>query len=166
MITGLSMRRLLFLSLFLVTASTSTPTSLSERTLNDFGTLNLGLWNVDLNAVYDFFAAPAVQRNFFIVQTSKVVSFQFPQITNYWNWVGGSQSSYLSRSIFVEKKLSCGEMLGNFGKFCYNLRAFVKFWKIFYNLRAFKWRKNWAQKYICGEKMTKMRTGGSMSRGK
>lgn len=65
--------------------STSTPTSLSERTLNDFGTLNLGLWNVDLNAVYDFFAAPAVQRNFFIVQTSKVGYFQFPQMTNYWN---------------------------------------------------------------------------------
>ena len=70
------MRRLLFFSLFLVTMSTSTPTSLSERTLNDFGTLNLGLWNVDLNAVYDFFAAPAVQRNFFIVQTSKVGYFQ------------------------------------------------------------------------------------------
>jgi len=64
------MRRLLFLSLFLVTASS---TSLSERTLNDFGTLNLGLWNVDLNAVYDFFASPAVQRNFFIVQTSKAI---------------------------------------------------------------------------------------------
>ena len=66
------MRRLLIISLLLVPLSTSTPTSLSERTLSDFGSLNLGLWTVDLNAVYDFFAAPAVQRNFFIVQTSKV----------------------------------------------------------------------------------------------
>ena len=71
-ITGLSMRRLLLISLLLVPICTSTPTSLSERTLSDFGSLNLGLWTVDLNAVYDFFAAPAVQRNFFIVQTSKV----------------------------------------------------------------------------------------------
>ena len=66
------MQRLLLISLLLVPISTSTPTYLSERTLSDFGSLNLGLWTVDLNAVYDFFAAPAVQRNFFIVQTSKV----------------------------------------------------------------------------------------------
>ena len=70
--TGVSMWQLLLFSLLLVPISTSTPTSLSERTLSDFGSLNLGLWTVDLNAVYDFFAAPAVQRNFFIVQTSKV----------------------------------------------------------------------------------------------
>jgi len=41
--------------------------------LSDFGSLNLGLWNVDLNEVYDFFASPSVQRNFFIVQTSKAI---------------------------------------------------------------------------------------------
>jgi len=63
------MQRILLLSLLLVPISTST---LSERTLSDFGSLNLGLWSIDLNEVYDFFASPAVQRNFFIVQTSKV----------------------------------------------------------------------------------------------
>lgn len=67
------MWQLLLFSLLLVPISTSTPTSLSERTLSDFGSLNLGLWTVDLNAVYDFFAAPAVHRNFFIVQTSKAI---------------------------------------------------------------------------------------------
>ena len=68
-LTGVSMQRILLLSLLLVPISTST---LSERTLSDFGSLNLGLWSIDLNEVYDFFASPAVQRNFFIVQTSKV----------------------------------------------------------------------------------------------
>jgi len=64
------MQRILLLSLLLVPISTST---LSERTLSDFGSLNLGLWSIDLNEVYDFFASPAVQRNFFIVQTSKAI---------------------------------------------------------------------------------------------
>ena len=63
------MQRLLLISLLLVPISTS---NLSERTLSDFGSLNLGLWSIDLNEVYDFFASPSVQRNFFIVQTSKV----------------------------------------------------------------------------------------------
>ena len=67
------MGQLFFISLLLLfPISIATQTSLSERTLSDFGSLNLGLWNVDLNEVYDFFASPAVQRNFFIVQTSKV----------------------------------------------------------------------------------------------
>ena len=67
--TEVSMQRLLLLSFLLVPILTS---NLGERTLSDFGNLNLGLWNVDLNEVYDFFASPSVQRNFFIVQTSKV----------------------------------------------------------------------------------------------
>lgn len=68
------MGQLFFISLLLLfPISIATQTSLSERTLSDFGSLNLGLWNVDLNEVYDFFASPAVQRNFFIVQTSKAV---------------------------------------------------------------------------------------------
>ena len=48
------------------------------------------------------------------------------------------QSSYLSQIsqiIIVEKKLSCGEILGNFGEILGN------FGKFCHNLRAFKWRK-------------------------
>ena len=37
-------------------------------------------------------------------------------------------------------------MLGNFGRFCHNLRAFM-------------WRKIEPKMYICGEKMTNMRPG-------
>ena len=48
--------------------------------------------------------------------------------------------------------MSCGEILGKF----------EKFWEIFgrfcYNLRAFMWRKIEPKKYICGEKMTNMRS--------
>ena len=75
-----------------------------------------------------------------------------------------TQSSYLSRIsrvIFLEKKLTCGEKLGNFGK---NLG---KFWEILWNFEKF-WvlpqfmrfhvEKNWAQIYICEEKMTNMRS--------
>ena len=39
-----------------------------------------------------------------------------------------------------------GEILRNFGRFCHNLRAFI-------------WRKIEPEKYICGEKMTNMRSG-------
>ena len=38
------------------------------------------------------------------------------------------------------------KILENFGRFCYNLRAFM-------------WRKIEPKKYICGEKMTNMRSG-------
>ena len=66
------------------------------------------------------------------------------------------QSSYLSQIsqiIFLEKKLSCGEIfetfweiLRNFGRFCHILRDFT-------------WRKIEPKMYICGEKMTNMRLG-------
>ena len=62
------------------------------------------------------------------------------------------QSSYLSKIsqiIFVEKKLSCGEILGKYGKFWEILPQFT---------RAFTWRKIEPKKYICGEKMTNMRS--------
>ena len=71
------------------------------------------------------------------------------------------QSSYLSQIsqiIFVEIKLSCGEILGKFWK------KFGKIWEILrkigrfcHNLLAFMWREIEPKKYICGEKMTNMR---------
>ena len=64
------------------------------------------------------------------------------------------QSSYLSQIsqiIFVEKRLSCGVILG--GKF------WEFFWRFCHNLRAVMWRKIEPKKYICGEKMTNMRCG-------
>ena len=61
---------------------------------------------------------------------------------------GGQQTSHLSQIsqiIFVEKKLSCGEILEkfweivrNFGKFCHNLRAFIE--KL--RPKVHLWRKN------------------------
>ena len=62
------------------------------------------------------------------------------------------QSSYLSQIsqiIFVEKKLSCGEILGNVGKFWEMLRNIGRFC---HNLCAFMWKKIEPKKYICGEK--------------
>ena len=50
-------------------------------------------------------------------------------------------------------------------KFWENLRNFGKFWEILrnfgrfcHNLHAFMWRKIEPKKYICGEKMTNMRS--------
>ena len=66
------------------------------------------------------------------------------------------QSSYLSQIsqiIFVEKKLSCEEILGNF----------EKFWEILPQFMRFKVEKNWAKKVICGEKMTNMRSAWNSS---
>ena len=63
-------------------------------------------------------------------------------------WSGSRQSScssQISKIIFVEKKLSCGDILGNF----------LKFWEILENFATiirFHVEKNWAQKYISGEK--------------
>ena len=58
------------------------------------------------------------------------------------------QSSYLSRIsqiIFMEKKLSWGELLGNLGKFWRNFGTYWeilrKFGKFCHSLRAFMWRK-------------------------
>ena len=48
------------------------------------------------------------------------------------------------------------EILGNFGKFWEILRNFGRFC---HNLRAFIWRKIEPKKYICGEKLTNMRSG-------
>ena len=72
--------------------------------------------------------------------------------------VAPEQSSYLSQIsqiIFVEKNCHVEkfweilekfwEMLGYFGRFCNNLRTFM-------------WRKI-DKKYICGEKMTNIRSG-------
>ena len=47
-------------------------------------------------------------------------------------------------------------MWRNFGKFWEILRLFGRFC---HNLRAFMWRKIEPKKYICGEKMTNMRSG-------
>ena len=66
--------------------------------------------------------------------------------------VASRQTSYLSQIsqiIFVEKKFHVEkfwEILRNFGRFCHNLRAFM-------------WKKIGPKKYICGEKMTNMRSG-------
>jgi len=62
----------LLLLAILATPSTSSPHPLAENR-QDFGSANLGLWNVNLNEVYDFFASPKVQRNFAILLTSKMV---------------------------------------------------------------------------------------------
>ena len=48
--------------------------------------------------------------------------------------------------------MSCGEILGNFGELFGNYGRFC------HNLRAFMWRKIEPKKYICGEKMTIMRS--------
>ena len=55
----------------------------------------------------------------------------------------------ISQIIFVEKKLSCGEILGNFGKF----------WEILGHFATIYALSCGAQKYTCGEKMTNMRSG-------
>ena len=44
-----------------------------------------------------------------------------------------------------------GEIMGNFGRFCHNLLAFM-------------WRKIVPKKYICGEKITNMRSGSLLLR--
>ena len=77
------------------------------------------------------------------------------------------------------EKLSCGEisayhlwqlwgnwkflhMWRNFGKFWEILGNFGKFWEILPQFLRFNVEKNWAQKYICGEKMTNMRSEPSV----
>ena len=77
-----------------------------------------------------------------------------------------SYLSQISQIISVEKKLSCGEILGKFGKFW---RNFGRFWenirnfgRFCHNLRAFMWRKIEPEKYICGEKMTNMRSADDL----
>ena len=70
-LTGGAMWSALLLLAILATPSTSSPHPLAENR-QDFGSANLGLWNVNLNEVYDFFASPKVQRNFAILLTSKV----------------------------------------------------------------------------------------------
>ena len=61
----------LLLLAILATLSASSPHPLAENR-QDFGSVDLGLWSVNLNEVYDFFASPKVQRNFAILLTSKV----------------------------------------------------------------------------------------------
>ena len=56
------------------------------------------------------------------------------------------QSSYLSQI----SQIRCGEILGDFGRFCHNLCAFM-------------WRKIEPKKYICGEKMTNMRSARAVN---
>ena len=56
-----------------------------------------------------------------------------------------TQSSYLSKIsqiIFVEKELSCGEILGNFEKFWEILRNFRKFGEILPQFTRFHVEKN------------------------
>lgn len=62
----------LLLLAILATLSASSPHPLAENR-QDFGSADLGLWSVNLNEVYDFFASPKVQRNFAILLTSKMV---------------------------------------------------------------------------------------------
>ena len=68
------------------------------------------------------------------------------------------QSSYLSQIsqiIYVEKNLSCGE-ISDFYKECEQLIEFLsKFMPFFVQICV---EKNLAQKCVCGEKMTNMRS--------
>ena len=80
------------------------------------------------------------------------------------------QSSYLSQIsqiIFVEKKISCGEILGRFGKFWRNFGKFWEFfgnfWRFCHNLRAFAWRKIEPKKYIWGYKICGLDMEGQLS---
>ena len=55
----------------------------------------------------------------------------------------------ITNYIFGEK-IVIWKILGNFGRFCHNLRAFM-------------WRKIKPKKYICGEKMTNMRSATKLT---
>ena len=73
-------------------------------------------------------------------------------VTNITNYICGEK-------IVMWKNLGkFWEFWRHFGKFWEILRNFGKFWEICHNLRPFMWRKIERKKYICGEKMTNMRS--------
>ena len=137
----------------------------------------LKLWSLPLHpSIYDYDGVYSTFLQMFlsVKQTYQEVwdvdlchqqsrSYQF--IENSWYLVSQCVvQSQISQIIFAEKKMSGGEILGNFGKFWEFLRIFGKFWEILPQFTHFHVEKNWAQKYTCGEKMTNMRSASGWQR--
>ena len=122
----------------------------------------LKLWSLPLHpSIYDYDGVYSTFLQMFlsVKQTYQEVwdvdlchqqsrSYQF--IENSWYLVSQCvvQSSYLSQIsqiIFAEKKMSGGEILGNFGEILGNFENFWEFsgnfGKFCHNLRTFMWRK-------------------------
>ena len=76
----------------------------------------------------------------------------------FYSWTQSSYLSHISQIIFAEKNYRVVKFWRLLGNFWENLRNFRKFWEILHNLRTFIWRKIEPKKYICGEKMTNMRS--------
>ena len=117
----------------------------------------LKLWSLPLHpSIYDnddvystflqmFLSVKQTYQEVWDVDLSHQQSRSYQFIENSWYLVSQCvvQSSYLSQIsqiIFAEKKMSGGEILGNFGE-------------ILPQFTHFHVEKNWAQKYTCGENL-------------